>query len=211
MITQLSNDLEDQEKIVLSSLGALNNTPLRSKIKIQKLLFLTSNVFKEYKDLLEFEPHLFGPYSETLEYIVEDLQKLGLIEIDNSRYKLTNEGLKVYKQLKPKKDIMEVIEDFKEFLNNLSDEEILAFIYVSYPDYIKESVKWDQLKLNRVKIAISLLRKEKISFGKAVEISGLSVSEFEEELKKNNVKWKNFFVTDDKKIKKIRNGVFKGD
>ena len=50
---------------------------------------------------------------------------------------------------------------FKEFLNDLPDEEILAFIYVSYPDYISESAKWDELKPERIKIAVSLLRKEK--------------------------------------------------
>lgn len=187
---KLFNNLEDEEKVVIYSLGALDNNPLRSKIKIQKLLFLISNVFKEYKDLLEFEPHLFGPYSETLDYLVQDLQKLGLIEIEGSRYKLTKNGFELYQQLKPKRELMNVVEDFKEFLNDLPDEEILAFIYVSYPDYISESAKWDELKPERIKIAVSLLRKEKISFGKAIEISGLSLSKFEELLKKNNIKWK---------------------
>ncbi len=189
-MNNLFNDLEDEEKIVIYSLGSLDNSPLRSIIKIQKLLFLISNVFKEYKDLLEFEPHLFGPYSETLDYIVQDLQKLGLVEVDGSRYNLTKKGLELYAQLKPKKELMNVVDDFKEFLNDLPDDEILAFIYVSYPTYISESAKWDELKHDRVRIAISLLRKEKISFGKASELSGLSLTKFEELLKKNNIKWK---------------------
>ncbi len=163
---KLFNNLEDEEKIVIYSLGALDNNPLRSKIKIQKLLFLISNVFKEYKDLLEFEPHLFGPYSETLDYLVQDLQKLGLIEIEGSRYKLTKKGFELYQQLKPKKELIEVVEDFKEFLNDLPDEEILAFVYVSYPDYISESAKWDELKPDRIKIAVSLLRKKRLVLAK---------------------------------------------
>jgi uncharacterized protein YwgA len=186
----LFNNLEDEERIVIYAFGALYNTSLRSKIKIQKLLFLISNVFKEYKDLLEFEPHLFGPYSETLDYIVQDLQKLGLIEASGSKYKLTEKGFELYKHLKPKKELIEVITDFKEFLNDLPDDDILAFVYVSYSEYIGESAKWDELKKNRVEIAVSLLKKEKVSFGKAVEISGLSQSGFEELLKKKNIKWK---------------------
>ncbi|PKP58188.1 MAG: hypothetical protein CVT88_06405 [Candidatus Altiarchaeales archaeon HGW-Altiarchaeales-1] len=189
-MNNLFNDLEDDERIVIYALGALNNTPIRSKIKIQKLLFLISNVFKKYKDLLEFEPHLFGPYSERLEYIVQDIQKLGLIEIEGSKYKLTQKGFDLYLHLKPKKDLLKVIEDFKDFLNDLPDDEILAFIYVSYPKYIGESAKWDDLKKDCVEIAISLLKKEKVSFGKAVEISGLSSFDFEELLKKKNIKWK---------------------
>ncbi len=187
---QLFNNLEDDEKIIIYSLGALGNTPLRSKIKIQKLLFLISNVFKEYEELLEFEPHLFGPYSEKVEDIVQDLQKLGLIEVEGSRYKLTKKGFELYLHLKPKKELMDVIADFKEFLNDLRDDDILAFVYVSYPEYIGESAKWDDLKKERLEIAVSLLRKEKVSFGKAVEISGLSSSRFEELLKNKNIKWK---------------------
>lgn len=189
-MNNLFNNLEDEEKIVIFAVSALDNTPLRSKIKIQNLLFLISNVFKEYKELLEFEPHLFGPYSETLEYIVEDLVKLGIVEIDGSKYRLTKKGLELYSHIKPKKELIKVINDFKEFLNDLPDEEILAFVYVSYPDYISESAKWSELKKDRVKIAISLLKKEKISFGKAVEISGLSSSKFEDLLKINKIKWK---------------------
>ena len=91
----------------------------------------------------------------------------------------------------PKKELLIVVEDFKDFLNDLPDKEILTFVYVSYPDYISESAKWDELKPERIKIAVSLLKKEKVSFGKAVEISGLSASRFEELLKKNNIKLKN--------------------
>jgi len=187
---ELFNSLEDEEKLVIFALGSLDNTPLRSKIKLQKLLFLISNVFKEYKDLLEFEPHLFGPYSETLDNIIDDLIKLGLVEREGSRYRLTQKGFELYKKLKPKKELIEVIEDFKNFLNDMSDKEILTFVYVSYSDFIGESAKWDEIKKDRVKIAITLLKKQKISFGKAVEISGLSVEEFENILKKNRIRWR---------------------
>lgn len=186
----LFNDLEDEEKIVIYALGSLNNTPLRSKVKIQKLLFLVSLIFPEYKELLEFEPHLFGPYSEILDNVIEDLVKLELVKVEGSKYKLTEKGFELYNQLKPKKELVGVIEDFKNFLNDLSDDEILTFIYVSYPKFIGESAKWDELKKDRVKMAVSLLKKEKVSFSKAAEISGMSVFEFEDLLKRNRIKWK---------------------
>ena len=116
--------------------------------------------------------------------------KLGLVVQDGSKYELTEKGKKLYSHLKPKKELTNVIEDFKEFLNDLPDNEILAFVYVTYPDYISESAKWDELKKDRVRLAISLLRKEKISFGKAVEISGLKSKDFEDFLKKRGIKWR---------------------
>lgn len=187
---EIVKDLEEEEKLIIYALGAFKSRPLKSKIKLQKLIFLISNVFKEYKQLFEFEPHLFGPYSETLDAILDNLVKLGLIKKEKSEFSLTKKGLEVYKILKPKKELIQVIEDFKEFLHDLSDEEILTFIYVSYPQYISESAKWDELKKKRLKIAISLLQKGKISFNKAAEISGLNVEKFGEFLEKKKIRWR---------------------
>ena len=96
--------------------------------------------------------------------------------------------MEIYKRLKPKKELIDVIEDFKDFLNDLKDEEL--FIYVSYPDYIEKSVKWDELKKKRSDVATSLLKKEKVSFNKAVELSGLDARAFEDILRRRNIRWK---------------------
>ena len=190
-LKKIFNDLEPEEQIIIYALGALNNTPLKSKIKLHKLLFLVSTVFPKLNNLLEFEEHLFGPYSERINYVLDDLIKLGLAEKKGkSTYQLTELGYELYKRLKPRPELIEVIEDFKELLHDLSDNEILAFIYVSYPNYIKESAKWDELKGKRIGIAISLLKKEKISFEKASQVAGLSPFEFEDILKKRGVKWR---------------------
>ena len=77
-LKRIYDSLEDEERILLYSIGALDNTPIRNKTKLQKLLFLISNVFKEYSALLEFEPHLFGPYSEIANDTLEDLHKRSL-------------------------------------------------------------------------------------------------------------------------------------
>ncbi len=182
--------LNDEEKLVLYAIGALDNSPLRSKIKIQKLIFLISNLFKDFQGLLRFEPHLFGPYSETLNNVLESLIRLDFVESIGSRYRLTNAGLEVYSSLKPKDELARVIDDFKLFLKDLSDNEILAFVYVSYPKYISDSVKWDELKPKRQNFAISLFKKNKVSFGKAAEIAGLNAVEFDEALKNKKIRWR---------------------
>ena len=124
--------LNDEEKLVLYAIGAVDNSPLKSRIKIQKLMFLISNIFKDFQGLLHFEPHLFGPYSETLDNVLESLIRLGFVESIGSNFRLTDLGLKAYSSLKPKPELANVIDDFKRFLNDLNDEEILAFIYASY-------------------------------------------------------------------------------
>jgi Uncharacterized conserved protein len=184
------NNLEDEEKIILYSLGVLDNMPIKNKMKLQKLLFLVSNIFENYSDLLDFEPHLYGPYSENLDDILEDLIKMRLVESEGSQYKLSPLGKQLYDRLKPKKELITVLEDFKLFLNDLTNEELLTFIYVSYPEFTSEAVKWNKLKEKRVQYAVQLLKKQKISFAKAVEISGLDAFDFELLTKKEGIKWK---------------------
>ena len=147
-------------------------------------------MFKNLSDLFEYEEHLFGPYSENLNYVLEDLIKMGLIIQKGNSYELTQKGIEIFNHLSPNQNLVEVIKDFKEFLNNLSQNELLAFIYVSYPDYIGESVKWNEIKKKRVYYASQLLKNEKISFGKALQLSGLNIVDFQEYLKHNNIKWR---------------------
>ena len=184
------SDLTDEEKILIFALGALGNTPLLTKVMIQKLLFLFSNVFTDFKGLFRYEPHLLGPYSETVENTLQSLIQLGLITDKSAGYQLTPDGLDLCKALSPKEEIVRVISDFKEFLHDLSEDEILAFIYSSYPDFISESARWNRLKPQRIELAISLLRKEKVSFSKAAEIAGMTAGDFDRALRERRVRWR---------------------
>jgi len=182
--------LNDEEKIVLYSIGALDSQPLKSKVKIQKLLYLFSNVFPDFGELLEYEPHLLGPYSEIVDNVLEDLLTLGFVQKEGNYYTLTIKGQEIFDSLKPKRELIDVMNDFKEFLHDLPDNEILTFIYVFYPDYISESAKWNELKPNRIRVAISLLKKEKISFSKAAELAQMNPVDFERYLIAKNIRWR---------------------
>jgi len=185
----LWEQLEDDEKIVLYAIGALDQ-PLRSKLKIQKILFLVVNVFEDLNDLLRYEPHLMGPYSERIDYLLSDLERLGLVSVSGSSYFLTGMGQEVFKKLKPKKELSEIIDDFKAFLNDLSDNEVMTFIYTFYPKYTSESTKWDELKENRVDYANRLLLKGKVSFHKAAQMANLDAQDYADLLKRSNIKWR---------------------
>lgn len=189
-LKELFDALEAEEKIILYATGALDNTPIKSKTKFQKLLFLISTVFKDYLDLLEFEPHLFGAYSEIADDALEDLVQMDLVEKKSGNYRLTITGQRLYSYMRPKKELETVINDFKEFLDDLSQDELLAFVYVTYPDFVDESVKWEEIQRNRVPLAISLLKKQKVSFSKAAEIAGVPTLEFSQILQERGIKWR---------------------
>jgi len=171
-------ELESDQKLLIYAVGALG-TPLKTRIKLQKLFFLVSNVFEDIGNAFRFEPHLFGPYSEILDETSEELIDLDLIRKNkNKPFSLTTKGRDEYEKLSPMKELKDVIDDFKGFLNDMSDDEIMTFIYTFYPNYISESTEWDRLKKKRMKIALDLLKKDKISFSKAVHLSGKKYREF---------------------------------
>lgn len=181
--------LEPDQRLILYAIGALDE-PLKSKVKLQKLFFLVTNVFEDLNNIFDFEHHLLGPYSEEIDNITNELIKLGLVRKRGSSFVLTNKGNYIYKTLNPKLELREVINDFKNFLNDMSDDQILTFIYVFYPGYRDESSKWDKLKKNRLNTAIILLKNNKVSFSKAVKISGKSFHEFEEIARQRKIRWR---------------------
>lgn len=174
---EIFSRLNPEERIILYAVGALDR-PLRSKVKLQKLLFLVSNVFDDINELMRFEPHFLGPYSEVIVSVTEQLETLGLIQKETEGYTLTPMGAEVFARLRPVPQLVSVMADFKELLNDLNDNDVLTFIYACYPQYTKESLLWEDLQKNRMRVAVSLLRKGKLSTGRAAQVAGLGEADF---------------------------------
>ena len=185
-----ASSLDETESVVLYSIGALGFTPLRSMVKLQKMHFLLANAFPDLQPLLNFRPSLLGPHSEVVESVLENLKNLNLVRQSRGSFALTTKGRHEFDKLHMNEGMVQVIEDFKDFLNDLPDNEVLTFIYIFYPEYISESAKWDELKGRRTEIAVSMLRKQKISFSKALEMSDLDGNKFIALLKASGVRWR---------------------
>jgi len=177
------------QKYLILLLGALNFKPLRGKTWLQKEMFLLSRNIENLRDEIYFEPHHYGPYSELLDQELENLEILGIVEL-NDKIKLTDVGRKVYTHLVSKlsPDELELIREIRSELDDLTEEELLALIYFSYPKMTKESRVLDRILKNREKIAVKLYLKEKVSLAKAAEIAGKSLSEFIKYLKRQGIK-----------------------
>ena len=106
-------DLNDAEKIVIHAIGALDNRPIKHKVKIQKLLYRFSGVFHDFGELLEYEPYLLGPYSEIVDNTIEDLRTLGLVQKEGNLYNLTNRGQEAYNTITAKKEMRDAMNEFK--------------------------------------------------------------------------------------------------
>lgn len=182
----ISENLTDLQKIIILLISSNQNEPIRGRLWLQKEIFLISNNIKPLKEYADFEADYMGPYSEILEEEESQLELDGILETKNYRIELSDLGKELSKTLIKNirnKEILNIISDFKNLLNDLPEDEMLAFIYMSFPDMKQESTKYEQLKHKLKNLAIRLYKKNKISIGKASEISGIPISEFMDELK----------------------------
>ena len=176
MIAEMS---ELQRSIVLL-LSSSNNEPIKGNTWFQKELFLIAMNEKEVGEEASFESDMYGPFSETAKNELEDLEMDGVIlESGNKRW-LSALGLEIAEQIEKKtsKEKLGMIFRFKRLLNDLSDEEVLTFIYFTFPEFTEESLVKEKIEKNRKQVAIKLYKKEKITLQKAAEIAGIPLENF---------------------------------
>jgi len=187
MSSQIENRLTLTQKISILLYGAKDCEPIKGKLWFQKELFLISQAIPELQEEAEFESDLMGPYSEIAD---EQVDRLRIEKVlDPEAKELTRYGDKLKRKVKDEfsDDINRFIGEMKGFLNDLSKDELLGFIYYNYPDMKVDSLEFKRIDSKRQDIAASLFRKKKISLGKAALISGLTQEEIIELLQSKGV------------------------
>ena len=96
-------DLDPHSFIVLETLNANKNKPIKQKIIFQKIIFLTLMNFNTLFNVADFKAHLLGPYSPSIEKTTEQLIKIGKIKKNEANeFEITEEGIKILKKLHEK-------------------------------------------------------------------------------------------------------------
>ena len=180
--------LNEVHRFILLLLRANRFKPIPGALWLQKEMFLLQNVFPHLAEETDFEPYLMGPHSEIVADEAEELERSKLVRTEGGRIALTAEGKEIADMLASKTNEKEShkIGEFKEFLNDLSKEELLAFVYFSHPfpkELAKESVEYKDLMPKRKKLALSLYAKGKLSAQKAAQIAGVDLEDFLRELR----------------------------
>lgn len=184
---RILSDMTDLEKFTLLVIGSEGNQPVQGRLWFEKILFLLSNVYRSIQDEADFEPYLFGPHSDVALKTLDEYQSLKVVLVDGNKIKLSDLGKDIENEVERRASDQEkeLTSNFKSFLNDLSKEELLAFIYFSYPDMKKESIEYQKLIPLRKRLALKLYRKEKVSLERAAIIAGLTLEEFLDLYSKN--------------------------
>lgn len=178
-------------KYLLLLLNALDNAPIKGSTRVMKELFLISKNTPELEEEADFEPWCFGPDSDRVLNALEELEVVNFMKKTNKSYILTDLGKEFADAVKKDvtNDELEMIEDMKRLSNDITADEMLAIIYCTYPEMFTERAVKNKIENEREGIALSLLKKGKISIGKASEIAGLPMTSFYKLLKEKSFRW----------------------
>jgi Uncharacterized small protein len=171
---------------ILHLLHAGGNSAVRGDVIFQKELFLIGDYIEQVGDDADFTPHIFGPYSEPAEVALDELVSLGLVRRSAGGYTLTPDGVRVWEKVHSAfpDDESGAIEDFKIFINDLSVDEVLLFVYVTYPEYTCESARLRDILRRRAPLSVSLYRRGNVSLEKAAFLAGMNLESYLDYLKR---------------------------
>jgi len=185
-LDEIADSLPHLGVAILHLLHAGGNSAVRGDVLFQKELFLIGDYIEQVGDDADFTPHIFGPYSEAAEVALGELISLGLVRRSEGGYTLTPDGVRVWEKVCSVFHTEEsgAIEDFKVFINDLSVDEVLLFVYITYPEYTRESARLRDILKKRVPLSASLYRKGKVSLEKAAFLAGMNMESYLDYLKR---------------------------
>jgi predicted transcriptional regulator len=133
------------------------------------------------KTQIDFSHFKLGDVSDEIRETIDDFEESGLIEQNNrGKYALTEEGEEAEKEVQ-RTDISPKEKDLLKFskdtLNDLSDDELLGFMYFLLPETAEHSRVIDRINKNKEKIVKSLYEKGKISAKTAADWTGTTKRE----------------------------------
>ena len=133
------------KNFILLLLDADNQKPIEGKLFIQKEMFLiVKEVCTELENELNFKAYNYGPYSQQLVNLLEELEENSFIEIDrfddNNEYKITNRGRQELKNKTFSDNIKRKIHNLKVGSNKLGYKGLLRYVYFTYPEYTENSI-----------------------------------------------------------------------
>ena len=171
---KILSDCDELQKFIILSVDA-NQEPIMGRVKLQKMIFMLSNIVPEVAEQSSYDADNFGPYSEVVDSELEYLENVGVLLSGRGEIATTGVGRVIAKELVKGEDesVLSVLCDYKDFLNDLPSKELLAYIYSAYPDMTSESTVLEEIKPNMERYLLSLVRKQKISSQRAAELLNL--------------------------------------
>lgn len=156
---------------IIVLLARAGGEPIRGDAKLHGMMFLLSDPLKLGRG--HYEPCSYGPCSRAVEAEAESLRAAGVLRGENGELSLTEAGTRAAEAEAGRAGarILDVLQEYKETFNDVSDDELLAYVCAAHPEAAGPAAR-ERLRPRMECLVMSLLRKEKISCGRAAELLG---------------------------------------
>jgi hypothetical protein len=177
---------EQREKYIILLLGA-SSKPIPSMWHIQKELFILTKFNPKVQSLFNFEKHYQGPYSQSLQALIEEpAHHEDAYTYDQRGYRLTEFGkviyegiISEYKTNEKFTELLNALRMIREMYDPLSKDELLFLVYVTYPEFAEASQEYDRLvndKHNRLRLARGLFARGVVTEERYQELIGETIA-----------------------------------
>jgi uncharacterized protein YwgA len=156
-----------------------------NKLHFQKAMYYFEKL-KQDKEV-SFSNYKYGGVSFELTENMETLEESGLVTKTGTMYELTVDGERLAKELvleykKRDPDAIRKLEYAKFLLNDLTDKELLFFMYMAFPETQVNSIEFKNLVKNKTTYVQKLFLKGRINTATAAEWLGIAQRDFLESL-----------------------------
>lgn len=162
--------------------------PIRGKTWLQKQMYVVSRNISSIRNQMAYDNFRYGSFSETVEEIKDQYQISKYVDASKGGICLTSKGEKLASQIWQlvEPQTQKLVQDIKEEFNDMTEDELLLFMYVTYPDTAESSDVRDRILKERLPLSVSLLKKGKVSLQKAAELAGMNLSDFMNKIERSN-------------------------
>ena len=170
-------------------LADASGEPIHGRTKLQAMVFLLADIFDEIKEQCSSGDDNYGPYSGAVDEKMARLEQVGVLSNTQGKISTTSKGSEAAKAISKEADskIVEEVYECIDFLDDLTDDEILTFVYCAWPDTARNSAEYKKLEPKIQDHVLSLLKKEKVTASRASELLDSSIQDIFALMKEHNL------------------------
>lgn len=146
--------------------------PIRGRMKLQKMVFMLTCGNGREGGSFGYGASGGGPHSDVVEEAARRLEDVGVLRTDGEDISVTQLGREVAGRIADGEDrrTLDRIDRYKEVFNDMTADELLTYVYSSYPDMAARSPTYDRVMSDKERHTVSMLVGGKIALGRAAEI-----------------------------------------
>ena len=169
--------IDPLQRLIVLLAASGGGAPITGQTRLQWMMFLLSEGSGDMARRCGYGAGSYGPHSGTVGEAARLLGEIGVLCLDDrgGSISATPTGRRVAEEIAEEEDdnTLDVIDSCKDMLNDLPDDEALAYVCLSYPSMAGRSAACDRARRGAEQHVMSMLKKEKISSERAAELLGM--------------------------------------